>query len=498
MSRLNRLYFVVIAAIALCTPLAQAGLREDVDRLIRSAALKGGTVAVSIRETATSAPLVSVNADLPMTPASNMKLLTSGAALHALGAEFEFSTRLIQSGDRLIVVGDGDPAFGDPELLKQMAVGSARGVDVEAFLNFWVKAVVDAGIKNVSEVIVDDRIFDREVSLKTWPGDEPNRYCPQIAGLNFYGNVVEFLPRPRKGQTPAIGDSRPAAPWLKIANMATCRDGANDKNDLWIARKAGTNDFTFRGNVRFAYRAPVPVNVHDVPEFFAHVLAHRLERAGVSVGGFRTSDPNEPPSTGKPIGPAICTPISTVLTRCNQNSDNLYAESLVKRIGYALTGEPGSWTNGTAIVRHIIHPRLNDPALVSGIVVVDGSGLSADNKVTARTLTAWLDSLVNDPKLGSIFVDSLAVAGQSGTLNKRMNSASMRGVIVQAKTGYINQVSCLSGFVTTPDGRRRSFSVLVNNLKDGGTVSLAKKLQDQIVTAIAEDMAETAVTLGSD
>ncbi|MCI0365091.1 MAG: D-alanyl-D-alanine carboxypeptidase, partial [Phycisphaerales bacterium] len=65
------------------------------------------------------------------------------------------------------------------------------------------------------------------------------------------------------------------------------------------------------------------------------------------------------------------------------------------------------------------------------------------------------------------------------------------------KTGYISNVSCLSGYVTTPDGRRRSFSVLVNGLKSG-VVSSAKKLQDQIVAAIAEDLAAVPVQLGSD
>ena len=78
-------------------------------------------------------------------------------------------------------------------------------------------------------------------------------------------------------------------------------------------------------------------------------------------------------------------------------------------------------------------------------------------------MTAWLDSLANDEKLGAVFLDSLAVGGESGTLDKRFRTAQMHGAIVQAKTGYIKQVSCLSGFVTMPDGRRRSFSVMVRS-----------------------------------
>ena len=474
-----------------------AGLRENVDRLIRNAPLKGGTVAVSIRDTSSGTALVSVNADVPMTPASNMKLITTGAALHALGADFEFKTRLVRHGDKLIVIGDGDPAFGDPELLKDMMIGTLKGVDVETFVNYWVKAVVDAGMTNVSEIVVDDRIFDREVSLSTWPGDEPNRYCPQVAGFNFYGNVVEFFPKPRRGQSPDIGQSRPAATWLKITNFATSRERANDKNDLWIARKTGTNDLTFRGNVRFPYKAAVPVNVNDVPEFFARLLADRLMKKGLSVGGFRAAAKDDPISEGAPIGPVICTPINTILLRCNRDSDNLYAESLVKRIGHAMTAEPGSWTNGTAIIRHIVHQRLADPELMSGLVIIDGSGLSASNKVPARTMTAWLDSVANDETFGRDFVESLAVGGSSGTLTKRMPTSQLRGAIVQAKTGYINQVSCLSGYVSMPDGRRRSFAIFVNGFREGPQA--AKALQDKIVAAVAEDLAATpAITLGSD
>jgi len=480
---------------------AWAGLRDDVERLVRMAPLKGAKVAVSIRDCSSGASLVAVNADAQMAPASNMKLLTTGSALHALGAKFEFSTGLILDGDRLIVLGDGDPALGDPELLSDMSINGKQGVDVETFLNLWVQPVVDSGVKTISEIVVDDRIFDREFVHPTWPADQlNNRYCAQISGLNFHANVLHFFPRPRPNEPPLIGDSRPAAPWLKVSNSAYSRDGINDKNDSWIARRPGTNEMTLRGNVRFPYKASVPVTVHNMPEFFAQILADRLTKAGIAVGGHRESLRDDPPSTGQKIGPAITTPISTILKRCNTDSENLYAECLLKRIGHALTGEPGSWINGPAIMRRIIHERLDNPSLASGIIISDGSGLSADNRVTAGAMTAWLNSFANDETLGPVFIESLAVAGQSGTLQKRYaDSKKLHGAVVQAKTGYISQVSCLSGFVTMSDGRRRAFSVLVNGLKDPSCVPLAKKLQDEIVCSIADDLADTPATaLGGD
>lgn len=489
---------VVVASIVLLSLAASAwaGLRDDVERFVRNAPLKGATVGVSIRDTSTNAALASINADTMLAPASNMKLLTTGAALHALGPQFEFTTRLLRDEDRLIVLGDGDPALGDPDLLKITTVEGQEGVDVETLLSVWVKPVADAGVKRISEVIVDDRIFDREFTNSVWPADQLNNsYCAQVSGVNFHMNVLHFYPRPRKSAPPIVGDSVPLAPWIKITNMASSREGGQDKSDVWIARRTGSNDLTFRGNVRFAYKAPVAVTLNDVPDFFAHLLADRLSKAGITVGRARVATTDEMLTGSQPIGPVITTPIGTVLTRCNRDSENLYAESLLKRTGAALTGEPGSWVNGAAIMRHIIHQRLGDAALSANVIITDGSGLASTNRVAAATMTAWLNSFANDERLAQVFIDSLAVGGQSGTLDKRFKSSDLRGAVVQAKSGFINGVSCLSGFVTAPDGRRRSFSILMNGVKD---VRQAKTVQEQIVSAIAEDLAQVPVQLGSD
>ncbi len=493
----NRLLLGLVL-LQISAPLATADLRDEVDRLVRNAPLKGATVAVSIRDCATGTPLVAIRQDEPMVPASNMKLLTSGVALHALGSNFEFKTRLLRDGDRLIVVGDGDPAFGDPELLAQMLHDNSLGLDVESFIGYWVKPIVDAGIKTVGEIVVDDRIFDREFVHPTWPADQlNNRYCAQVAGLNFHANVLHLFPRPTAGAMPEIGESQPLTPWLKIANSATCKEGPKDKNTAWIARKPSTNDLTLSGNVRHAYKSPVPVTIHDPPSLFAHMLRDRLTKAGITVGVWRIARKDDPVPSGAIVGPVVTTPMSTVLKRCNTDSENLYAECLLKRVGHHLTGEPGSWANGAAMARHVIQKRLGGPELAPGLIIADGSGLSAQNRITAGCMTAWLNSFHNDQQLGPAFIESLAVAGYSGTLENRMAWVRNSGCTVQAKTGYISNVSCLSGYVTTPDGRRRSFSVLVNGLKSG-VVSSAKKLQDQIVAAIAEDLAAVPVQLGSD
>ncbi len=489
---------LILVGCTLAAP-AVADLQDDVGQAIRIAGFEKAIVAVSVRDAQTREPIVSLNDIELMIPASNMKLLTTGTALHVLGADFEFKTKLLRDGERLIVVGDGDPAFGDPDLLELMQLGEFDGLDVEQFVNLWVDSIVKADIKHFNEIVVDDRIFDRVFVHEDWPVDQLNRrYCAEVAGLNFHRNVLQFFPRHIPGSRPDIRLFRPHAPWLEVINQGTTRQGPSERDSAWVARKLGTNDLTFHGNIKGSYRKPVTVTVHDMPSFFAQLLADRLRNAGVEVSLHRTAEAHEPESNGQPIGPMITTPISTIVTRCNRDSQNLYAEALIKRVGVAMTNEPGSWGNGAAIVRLIVHERIGDPNLARLIVVSDGSGLSRKNRVAAATVTAWLQTFVSNDRTSEVFVQSLAVGGKSGTLKNRFRNVDLHGAVVRAKSGYIKHVSCLSGYVITPDGRKRSFSILVNGLTEPDAVSHAKRMQERIVAAIAWDMAPAVVQVPSD
>jgi serine-type D-Ala-D-Ala carboxypeptidase/endopeptidase (penicillin-binding protein 4) len=491
--------FLAMLVVGVLTAYGHASIVAEIDRAIRSAPLQGATVAVSIRDAETNAAIVSVNASRPMIPASNMKLLTAGAALHVLGPDFSFNTKLKRDGDRLIIIGDGDPAFGDPNLLELMTVNGQRGIDLEQFIAIWTNAVRAAGITTVSELIIDDRIFDRDYLHPGWPVDQLNRrYCAEVAGLNFHLNVLHFFPRPTDGQRPDISRFEPYASWLQVNNSATNRRGKDDSNTAWIARQIGTNNLRMYGNVKFEYRVPVPVTVHDMPNFFARYFTDRLRAAGVQVRSYRLATLEERLHEGDLIAPVISTPIATVIERCNRDSQNMYAEALLKRIGAETTSQPGSWQNGGAVLRHVVQERLRSSALLSSIVVSDGSGLSRGNRVSPETLTAWLNTFHHDQRLGPIFIESLAQPGDQGTLRRRFGSVDLSGAMLHAKSGYINEVSCLSGYVTTSDGRRRSFSIMINEIPNRTALSHARALQERIVKVIADDLAREEIMLGSD
>lgn len=154
--RLSHLAVTLLIA-AVLTPLASAQtLQTRIDRVLRAAGLDQARVGVAVLDGDTGRMIVSINPDEALIPASNMKVLISGAAATILGEDFAFRTELILDGERLIVRGAGDPALADPELLKEMRLSA------DEFLQVWVGAITKTG-RTVREIVIDDRVFDREL-----------------------------------------------------------------------------------------------------------------------------------------------------------------------------------------------------------------------------------------------------------------------------------------------------------------------------------------------
>lgn len=167
-------------------------------------------------------------------------------------------------------------------------------------------------------------------------------------------------------------------------------------------------------------------------------------------------------------------PLSEVLAEMDRDSDNFTAEMLLKDIG-AEVGDGGSSAAGASIAtRDLAAAEIP----LDGVRIVDGSGLSLDDRLTARALAALLVAVWNDPDLHDPFWRSLPVAGVNGTLERRLRKGPARGA-VHAKTGTTDRASALSGYV----GDRYGFAVLQN----GWPVSpwSARKAQDRFATALA-------------
>jgi D-alanyl-D-alanine carboxypeptidase/D-alanyl-D-alanine-endopeptidase (penicillin-binding protein 4) len=486
---------------------AAQDLNVRVERAISASKTGASKIGVCMIEVGSGRRLASVGGDLALIPASNQKLLTSGAALLVLGPDFVFRTEIQLEGTRLIVKGSGDPAFGDPKLLGEV---DGQALTVDRLLEILAEAVKRAGVASVDEIVVDDRIFDRELVHPTWPAAQLNRwYCAEVSGVNFHTNVLNVFVNPTTPGNAAGVRLQPHSPWLEIQNSS--RTVTTGDNTTWVARPGDTNRFTLYGDVRYTSQVPVEVTVHEIPLYFGRLLAQALLGRGVAVGAardaamvaeapVRTMGRDEPTdaSASRRTLAVVTTHLSDILSRCNTDSQNLYAEALVKRVGHEVTGEPGSWSNGAAVMRMMLSERLG-PAFASTTVIADGSGMSRDNKVSPETIVRWLAMMAQQPNVGDAYVRSLATVG-NGTLTRRFREYKPRNTLY-AKSGAIDGVRCLSGYVVHQEsGRAVAFSVMCNELAGGDPSVNAMKLHEQIVQ-IADDWltnqtAQDATALG--
>lgn len=489
MRSIGRTAWVFAATCVVATSALGQSLEKRVSNALSQARLGNAHVGVSVLDVSTGQQLVDIkvgNGDGGFVPASNLKLLTSGAAFLVLGKDFEFQTKILVDGDRLIVVGAGDPGFGEPKLLDAMHLG------VDAFVDRLVDSAKKAGVSGVREVVVDDRVFDRDYVHPDWPKEQLSRpYCAEVSGLNFHANVLNVYVTPGATQSAeAITRTEPSGSWITISRLArTVKEGSNA---VWLEREpasASGDAFRFKlhGTLRSALTEPIAVTVDQPGLFFGRALADRASRAGLGAGKTitaRLATPDEtfaPESNSQKVVAVVRTPLSVALERCNVDSENLYAESFCKLIGHKVTGQPGTWGSGTAVVRMQVKDRVGANAAAS-LVLSDGSGLSRNNRITPDVMTSWLKSLSDDPN-GQVFIQSLAVAGEEGTLRKRFKGSKLHNE-VRAKSGYIREVRTLSGYVTNPaTGKRAAFSVLCDNLP-AGTDERAKEFHEQVVEAV--------------
>lgn len=474
-------WMVGLLIVTLAAGTARADVATDVRRLLADKYMSGldaGIMLVSLgKAPADRRVLFTHQEDKPLIPASNLKLVTTSAALSRFGADFRYRTALLSrqtnDGIELAIVGDGDPSLGDLRLLEPVG----WGIDT-VFVN-WARALKDAGITSATRLLVDDSIFDEQFLHPSWPSDQTiYHYVAQVAGINLNINVVFIDVRPDGGSV--RWTANPATKYLNIASNAS----VTDKNAVWFSRDAGTNNITVRGETNGAVNG-TRVTIHDPAMYAGTVLAETLDREGVRVAGGASRDRSvrtaiKSNAGGWRVVAVHETPMAPVIGRTNKDSVNMYAEALCKRLGFVATGESGSWTNGTAAMGEYVRGLGIEADQFS---FDDGCGLSRKNRISAKALMRVLEDNYY-AKDRSAFFASLAIGGVDGTFANRFTD-NLRGRVF-GKSGYINGVSALSGYVQAQDGNWYAFAILMNNVP-GGTNATARGFQERIVKAVDDN-----------
>jgi D-alanyl-D-alanine carboxypeptidase/D-alanyl-D-alanine-endopeptidase (penicillin-binding protein 4) len=390
------------------------------------------------------------NADTPLKPASIMKLLVTAAALERLGPEFSFTTEVYASGGEVWIRGGGDPALGDGR------VAERHGGTWSTVLDEWAAALRSRGLTTIERLVLDDSIFDREHRHPDWnPANAQHWYAAPVGGLNICTNCVEVSVRVARGA--AAITTVPALPPGFVANAVR----VGQRGTPIVRRAADSDLIEVRGTAsRSGPLATVSIGRPAV--FFGHVVKQALAERGILVTGDVVRRELTPAALASATPIAVTrTPLVDILWRCNNFSQNMFAECLTKALaaydrGGRRTGRPGSWATGTAVVTEAVAALGVD---LRGAVLRDGSGLSHHNRLTVRQVATLLERMERH-RHAALFRESLARPDTDGTL-RNMNEEKLRGRLA-AKTGTLAGVRALAGHVRRRDGGTLTFALLVN------------------------------------
>ena len=440
---------------------AAARLRQDLSAIFGASLMSHAQWAVDVRSVDRGERLFSLNADKLMMPASNMKILTLAAAAQTLGWDARLTTTLAACGvvedgtlrGDLIVTGGGDPTI------------NSRDKRAEAVFSEWAEALKSAGITSVSgSVIGDDQAFDDEGLGGGWAWDYLQYgYAAPVGALQYNENVAELIvsPSTHAGE-PAVA-ALSAGSGLTLQNRAvTGATGSADTIDY--RRRLDVPVLEVTGSVASdAKPARRTVAVVNPTLFFAESLRAALIARGIAVSG-PAADLDDVAAAldwnaeRRIIATSESPPVQAIATVMMKVSHNLYAESLLKAAGRVAGGLATTAAGRTAATAALARLGVSEDSYI----MVDGSGLSRYNYVTASALTTVLERLHANAAHREPLLATLPVAGKEGTLERRMRRSLAEGN-ARAKTGSIANVRSLSGFVRTRDGELLVFAMLANH-----------------------------------
>ena len=448
-----------------------SSMAKRLDRLIARKPLATASVGMLVVRASDGATVYSRGADRPMIPASNQKILTSIASLSRFGPSHRFATRIWSNAvpdtdglvDQLLVEGGGDPAMNSEDwwrLAADLRSEGLRGVRG----NLWV----------------DDSRFEAPGWHSSWGRISARAYHAPVGALtaNYGTFFVSIWPRTTEGASVLV-DIDPPVDYLRVESHArTAGRKARRRLSVDRAKSSGPNALS-EEVIRVDGIARVgdgvdrfPRSVLDPGLYAGSLLSHQLGANGVVVEGnvLRGTRADTNGGSWVSIMDRPGRAVSEVVALCMKYSNNSIAESLVKNLGAwegaALDSDParqGDWTSGIKAMRAqlgAIGVNLGDANLV------DGSGLSVQNRITPRAFVNALTVARESFQFGPEFVAAMPIAEVDGTLEKRMRGSKGR---VRAKTGLLSdaKVTALSGYAERADGEVLIFSILVNGHSGG-------------------------------
>ncbi len=423
---------------------------------------------LAVRDLGTGRELVDEGAAQALNPASNAKLLTAAVALSELGPSFRFHVGVLGkieegSAARLVLRGNGDPTFGYAEL---------RG---------FAERLIALGLKRVSgDILVDQSAFDDSYTppgFEQQPGEWAAFRAP-VSAVSLERNTTTLHVYPTEVGQPARVEFEPPGYVSVQGEVVTERAKKREHVGLTLKPRGLMLSAQVSGGIPVGKTVLHATKRIDNPEIYAGVVLKRvLTSLGVEVQGEakRGGEDESVELVGRDSAE-----LSEIVQQLGKASDNFYAETLFKAVGAFKRGRPGTAENAARVELEWLSAR---KLVDDGLKIGNGSGLYDANRVSARTLTRVLEAAYLDPAISRAYQAQLAVGGLDGTLRGRFFELKSRAS-VRAKTGTLNKVTALSGYVFGPQQETGvAFSVLVTGTSDHGG---ARQRIDALVLEISD------------
>lgn len=446
--------------------------------------------------------LVSWNSGKRMLPASNMKLISTGAALHQLGADFKFETRIGYDGSIEDGVLHGDVYIvggGDPTIASKDSIAIPRFM----LMGKWKAMLEKAGIKKIDgRIIGDGRYFDGPAEKDTWSyQDIGTAYGTGGDGLCFYENAQDFSVSAgaKEGDAVNISVKFPSTPWMKYSyDCTTAGAGTGDQLYMYtseyipfaevrgtfaVDRKPKTEEFSNKfGAYTCAYYFKNYLTTHGIEVTGAPAdivkgrIRENLSRQEFNEYAAKVDDL-------KILGSTYSPELSKIIKETNHDSDNFYAETCLRILGRRMH-HSACYDSSYVALNEVLTKLGVSPEEVQ---IEDGSGLSRRNYVSPEYFVSFLSEMMESPVFGE-YVASLPQPGK-GTLSSRLRgeSSELKDRIFM-KSGSMNGVLCFSGYIVPAEGSKDDaiiFSIMTNNVLSKS--SQVGAIADRILTLLATE-----------
>lgn len=461
--------FTILSLIIAILPLhAQEPLNTQIDNLIQQK-LPHATLGILVKDAQTGQLIYSKNPEKLLAPASNIKLFTAAAALIQLTPDQQFTTTLAKKDNNYYLQFNGSPSLTKDNLID------------------LILTLKKNNIKQINaNIILDTTRFKAPYYANGISYDDLGWYytAPDTA-LMIDENTENFtVQSAAKAGLPVIIKAKSSNNNLKLINKVITVEKSTQPNQCTINIEIHPNNTLRLYGCMVINTAPKELQLAiPNPILMAKQIIHQtLMQNDIKLNGQIIK--GTMPADAQRIISYHSHPITKLVQHMLQESDNLYANSLTKQLGFALT-KIGSNQQGALAIKKILkeHTRLD----MQQIELTDGMG-TRYNLVTPQQIVLLLTHLYQDKQLRPLIMNALPQAGISGTLKDRLKKTKLEQ-IVYAKTGTMHDISSLSGYIVNPKGRTLVFAIVINGINR--PITIAKNLEEQILLTIMNGIPES-------